>query len=52
MRNAGIWLVLFLFCGWPLIVHAGILYFTGAIKRRDWSNIQWSEIRWPWSKHE
>jgi hypothetical protein len=51
MRNTGIWLVLFIFCGWPLIVYAAIEYFKVTIKSRDWSNIQWSELRWPWSKH-
>lgn len=52
MRNDGILFTLLLCCGWPLIVHAGILYFSRTISQRDWTNIRWSEIRFPWSKHQ
>lgn len=52
MRNQGVWLSIFLCCGWPLVVYGTIEYIKAAIKRRDWSSVQWSEIRWPWSKEQ
>lgn len=48
--NKGILFALALCCAWPLIVHAGIMFLQRGITSRDWTNIQWSEFRWPWVK--
>lgn len=48
--NDGIPFAIGLCCIWPIIVHFGIQFITRQITHRDWSNIQWSEFRWPWSK--
>lgn len=50
--NKGILLTIGLCCVWPLIFHLGITYGLRAIKQRDWQNIQWHEIKFPWSKEK
>ena len=50
--NRGIPFAIILCCVWPLIVHFGIVYIGKVMTQRDWSNIRWSEIRFPWSKDQ
>lgn len=39
-------------CGWPLLFHFSMLYGMRYIATRDWNNIQWQSIKFPWSKDE
>lgn len=48
--NRGIPYAIGLCCLWPVIVHFAWVFIERGISKRDWSNIQWSEFRWPWSK--
>ena len=50
--NKGIPLTIALCCVWPLVVHLLLTYIPRELRRRDWSNIQWSEIHWPWRKEK
>jgi hypothetical protein len=45
MRSESILMLAFVCCGWPLIVHLAINWFLGYGKNIDWKN-----IKWPWSK--
>lgn len=51
-QYSGLWLTLFLCCGWPLIVHFALLYGVQWANRYDWRNINWSNFKLPWSKDE
>jgi hypothetical protein len=46
-QYSGVWLTLFLCCGWPLIVHFALLYGVQWINRRDWQN-----LKLPWRKDQ
>jgi hypothetical protein len=48
--NRGVPLLIGICCVWPIIVHFAWIYIGKRIAERDWNHIQWSEIRWPWSK--
>jgi hypothetical protein len=50
--NKGIPYALFICCGWPLIVHFGIAYGLRYIATHDLKNIQWQNLKLPWSKDE
>ena len=50
--NKGIPVAIFLCCLWPLIVHFGILFGMRAVANRDWKNIQWQNLKLPWSKDD
>jgi Sec-independent protein secretion pathway component TatC len=50
--NKGVPLLIGLCCVWPLIVHFGWVFIQRGITQRDWSNIQWSDIPWPWRKNK
>lgn len=50
--NKGVPLTITLCCVWPLVVHLAIRYGWPYIANRDWRNIRWDEVKWPWSKHE
>lgn len=52
MNNNGILFTLFICCGWPLIVHFGLTYGLHYLARVDWKNIQWQNLKAPWSKDE
>lgn len=49
-NSTGVLLTLFICCGWPLIFHFALTYVLHYIAERDWSNIQWHHIKFPWSK--
>jgi hypothetical protein len=50
--NKGVPYFLGLCCVWPLVVYAGIEWIRRVVMKRDWTNIRWNEIQWPWSKHD
>lgn len=50
MNNKGIPLVIGLCCIYPILFYMVVEWLRRVISNRDWSNIQWSEFRWPWSK--
>ena len=50
--NKGIPLTLFVCCVWPVIFHLAMTYVLPLIIKRDWKNIRWDLMQWPWSKHE
>lgn len=48
--NKGIPLVIIILCVWPIVVHVVITYAIRYISIRDWKNLQWHNIKLPWSK--
>jgi hypothetical protein len=52
MNNKGPLLACGLFCLWPVAFYFIVTYLKGAIQRRDWQNIHWDEIKFPWSKEK
>lgn len=51
-NNTGVLLTAFVCCGWPLIFHFAITRGLRYIAERDWSNLQWHQIKFPWSKDQ
>lgn len=52
MKNDGVFLTIFLCCGWPLLVHIAFTFGWRFLITHDWKNIQWQNLRFPWSKDE
>ena len=50
--NRGIIYAVGLCCIWPVVFYFGVNYLLSFINRHDLNNIQWNDIRWPWSKPE
>jgi len=50
--NKGILLAVGLCCVWPVIFHLIVTYGLRYIRERDWQNIRWDGIKFPWSQEK
>lgn len=48
-RDQGLFLLTFVCCVWPVLVHLGIVYGIPWIRSKDWRQIDFKN---PWSKED
>ncbi|MBI5950192.1 MAG: hypothetical protein HY865_00930 [Chloroflexi bacterium] len=50
--NKGMILTVLLCCVYPVAFHLLATFGLKFIANRDWKNIRWDEVKFPWSKKE